>query len=51
VIRRDFIKTFTLAGSLAALPLLGSPGKAGAAALPGSFSDSRPGKINYDFKT
>ena len=43
MIRREFIKTSMLAGSLAAVPLLGSCGKA-------TTTDS-PGKLTYDFRT
>jgi len=51
VIRREFIKTSALAGSLAALPLLGSCGKAATTDSPGALPGSRPGKVKYDFRT
>ena len=47
MIRRDFIKNTALAGSLAALPLLGSSAQAGTVGSPGA----RPGKVKYDFRT
>jgi len=46
VIRRDFLKDTALAGSLAALPALGSVANASAAAAPSGQT-----KVNFDFRT
>jgi hypothetical protein len=50
VIRREFIKNSALAGSLAALPLLGSRSLAGTAGVTDSLAGSIAGKVKYDFQ-